>query len=450
MKSIAGIVLDPLEAGDSPGVLTPDEASTAAAAPERLVQSSLYSIFDQGVVSGTNFLTTLVIARSCSQEELGVYSLAWTVILFLAAVQGNLITVPYTMYCHRRTGPSLATYAGSTFLHQLSTSVLAVTCFFVLDVILAAGFGPERLRPAAFVLMGVIPFILLREYARRFPFAHLALTTAVVVDVVVAVVQLAALLALRWFGMLSAAAVYGVMGASCALAAACWWLLDDQPMQFSRERYFADWRRNWSFGRWAMLSQLTGLGFYILPWMLTAVHNEAQTGELAACTTLVGLSNLFVMGLNNLLMPKAARAYADRGPHALCGVLRKTLLFAALVLGSLCILFFFTGNYLGGILFGKEYADTGLVIAVLSLATLVDALGLIASTGLWAMDRPSYTIIGDVAQLAATLGMAVWLVFPLGALGIALALVVGRTAGAAVRWATLWWSMGIKHCEASV
>jgi hypothetical protein len=42
------------------------------------------------------------------------------------------------------------------------------------------------------------------------------------------------------------------------------------------------------------------------------------------------------------------------------------------------------------------------------------------------------------------------LVFPLGAMGIAIALVVGRTAGAAVRWITLWSSMGIEHCKANM
>jgi len=299
-------------------------------------------------------------------------------------------------------------------------------------------------RPGCFCASS--PFILLRDYARRFTFAHLALKTAVVIDVVVAVLQVETLLLLRRLGWLSAAAAYGAMGAACAVACLCWWLLDHQPMRFSRVRFFADWRRNWSFGKWALMSQLTGLGFYTLPWILASVRGEAETGELAACTALVGLSNLFVMGLNNYLMPKAARAFSVRGARGFCGVLRMATLCAAVVLGGLCLGVYFAGNGLAGIMFGTEYADTGPLLTVLALAALTDALGLIASTGLWAMDRPAASIVGDLTQLAVTLAVALWLVYPCGAMGIALAMVAGRSSGAAVRWFTIFAIMGFARC----
>lgn len=448
MNSIPDIVLDRCEPGEATAPLMPGVvASLIGNVSQRIARSGMLSLFDQGVVSGTNFLTMLILARSCSQDELGVYSLAWTVVLFLAAAQGNLITVPYTMYCHRQSDAALAEYAGSTLAHQLLNSAAAVACFLGLNVLLSLGLGPAGLRPAAWVLLGVIPFVLLREYARRFTFAHLALTTAIALDVVVAVLQLGMLLALRRLGLLSAAAAYGAMGAACAVACLCWWLLDRQPMRFSKTRLLADWKRNWSFGKWALLSQLTGLVFYMLPWLLAAVHGEGATGELAACVTLVGLSNLFVRGLNNLLMPKAARAFGQRGPHGLYRVLRKATLCAAVVLGGLCLAVYFVGNLLAGMLYGPEYADTGSLVTMLALATLCDAMGLLASTGLWAMDRPGLGIVGDVAQLVVTLAVALWLVFPMGAMGIAIALVAGRTTGAAVRWLTLQVLMGFPQCE---
>jgi O-antigen/teichoic acid export membrane protein len=392
-------------------------------------------------------LTTLILARTTSQAEVGVFALAWTIVLFLGAVQGNLITVPYTIYCHRHQRDTLAEYAGSTLIHQFVTSLAAVACFLGLGVLLASGLGPAGLQPSIWALVGVIPFLLLREYARRFAFAHLALTTAVVVDIVVAVLQLVSLVVLRQLGLLTAATAYAAIGMACAVACLCWWLIDRQPMQFTSARFAVDWRSNWSFGKWAFLSQLAGLAFYILPWMLAAVHGEANTGELAACTTLVGLANLFVMGVNNFLMPKTARAFADGGPYALSGVLRKVMPYLCGVLGGLCVLFYFAGGFLAGSLYGREYADTGPLVAMLSLGVFADALGLTASTGLWAMDRPGIGIIGDLVQLFSTLGIAAWLVSPWGPMGIAVAIFLGRMAGAVVRWSTLWILMGNQHSE---
>jgi O-antigen/teichoic acid export membrane protein len=448
MKSIFVIAWGQSGADEaSPPLAVPAAESVLHDATGPMIWPGVFSVLDQAIVSGANFLTTLILARTCAQEELGVYSLAWTVVLFLAAVQGNLITVPYTMYCHRHSGEALADYAGSTLAHQLMTSLAAMLCFLGLAVVLALGFGPAQLQPAVWVLLGVIPFVLLREYARRFTLAHLALGIAITIDGVVALLQIGTLLVLRQFDLLSAAAVYASFGAACAVASVCWWLLDAQPMRFSGVRFAADWWRNWSFGRWAMLSQLTGLAFYALPWILTAVHGVAPAGELAACGTLVGLSNLFVMGLNNFLMPKAARAFSHQGSLGLSRVLRKATLASVVVLGSLCVAMFFAGGWVAGVVFGGEYADTGSLIALLSLATFADALGLTASTGLWAMDRPAANLIGDLLQLFVTLGTALWLVYSMSTMGIAIALVVGRTTGAGVRWLTLGILLALATCE---
>ena len=41
------------------------------------------SVLDQGVVSGTRFLTTVLIGRACAPEELGLYSLGFSVVLIV-------------------------------------------------------------------------------------------------------------------------------------------------------------------------------------------------------------------------------------------------------------------------------------------------------------------------------------------------------------------------------
>ncbi len=410
----------------------------------------IVSILDQAVVSATNFATTLIIARLCSKADVGVYYLAWTLILFIVAAQANLISVPYTVYCRRREGQSLASYSGSMLVHQLLTSVLAVLCLCGMAIFFSMGFGPQAMGSLGWVLICAAPFILLREYARRFLFAHLKLTTAAVMDVCVSCVQLASLLMLGSFNLLTVPAVYAVMGGASALALAIWLATNRQPIRFQVNRFGPDWRENWNFGKWAMAGQLTGLAFYILPWLLTMAHGEADTGMFAAGNTLVGLANLFVIGLCNFLTPKSAQAFAREGPAGLGRVLRKATVIFSVSLGLFCLIAVFFGNYLGLIVFGAKYQGAGPLIAVLSVATLVDALGLTANSGLWAIDRPAANFPADIAQLIVTLGTALWLVFPLGPLGIAIAMVLGRTTGAALRWITLRGLMDMSPCQADV
>ncbi|MGA2797336.1 MAG: hypothetical protein ABSE63_07160 [Thermoguttaceae bacterium] len=429
---------------------------TQGSAPGRLsfvgagVRLGMASIFDQAVVSATNFATTLIIARLCTKADVGIYYLAWTLVLFIVAAQGNLISIPYTIYCRRREGSSLASYSGSMLVHQFFTSALAMICLLGMTIFFSLGFGPPAMRSVGWVLICAAPFILLREFVRRFLYAHLKLTAAIVMDVSVSCAQLASLLLLGYFNMLTVPVVYTVMGGSSALSMAIWLLSNRQPIRFQPHRFVIDWRDNWKFGKWAFAGQLTALAFFILPWLLTMAHGEADTGMFAASNTLVGLANLFVIGLCNFLTPKSAQAFAREGSEGLSRVLRKATIVFITSLGLFCLIAAFIGNYLALIVYGAKYHGAGPIIAVLSVATLVDALGLTANNGLWAIDRPGANFPADIVQLIVTLGMALWFVYPMGPLGIAIAMVLGRTAGALLRWITLWGLMDTARCQANV
>ena len=70
----------------------------------------MLAVVDQGVVSGTSFLTSVIIGRLGSQEDLGVYSLSLSLVMLLRGVQGELVCSPYTVYCNRHEGAALPSY----------------------------------------------------------------------------------------------------------------------------------------------------------------------------------------------------------------------------------------------------------------------------------------------------------------------------------------------------
>ena len=83
------------------------------------VRQGMTTIADQGVVSMTNFLTGVIVARSCSRAELGLYSLGFGVVLLLTSAQTYLISVPYNVYCMRVPEGERGAYTGSTLAHQM-------------------------------------------------------------------------------------------------------------------------------------------------------------------------------------------------------------------------------------------------------------------------------------------------------------------------------------------
>src|SRR6185369_2985824 len=151
-----------------------------------LVRSGSLAIADQAVVSGTNFATSILLGWS-GKTELGIYYLALSLLVFLRGIQEQLITAPYLVYAHRRSGTAAEVYAGSSLLHHLALGVLSS---ILVGGLLLAGIGPPEMKSIWILLLGIAPLYLLRDFARQMLFAQLNLRMALALDVLVAAIQL--------------------------------------------------------------------------------------------------------------------------------------------------------------------------------------------------------------------------------------------------------------------
>jgi O-antigen/teichoic acid export membrane protein len=395
-----------------------------------LKKSSL-SVIDQGVVSGTSFATSVLLGRFATQEDLGVYYLALSVVYFARGVQEQLVSAPYMIYCGRKEGRELAEYAGSSLIHQC---VMMGATAGVLLVALMAGVLPGPVATAFWLLVLAAPLMLMREFARQMSFAHLDLARATALDVTAAGLQFFALLGLALCGRMSVMNTLAVLALSSGMATIGWLATSRQGMLARAAATVRDWFHNWQFARWALASQLLAATTpYVMPWVIAVTHGEAQTGLLGACSTLVGLSNTFLQGLCNFLSPRAAQAFSRGGVAELRGVLVKTALLFAATLGSLAVAAFFLGEQVAMLVYGPQFVGAGPIISVLSLSVLANSIGVVAGNGLWAIERPSANFVADLCSLVVVVVTATVLVPLWGPLGAASATLAGTATDAVVR-----------------
>ncbi len=435
MTSISSLTI-----GETPEAIRPLErkiglvsSMTAMVGPG--TRKGMLSLVDQAVISATSFITTIIVARASSREELGVYYLILTLVFLARGIQMQVIFAPYIVYCHRRTGDASATYAGSVLMHQCGMLLIVTVGLLGVAGIMGLGTASAALSRVVWVLIGALPFLLLREFNRNFSLAHLQLGEVMVVDAAVSILQLGCLGLLWHFRAISVPAVFGVIGGVCAAACLGWFLSQKHPWRFERAQIAADWRGNWSFARWALAGHVVGSTTpHVMPWILTAVHGEASVALLGACGTLVGLPNVFVMGLSNLLGPKAARAFTEQGKAGLCRVLQKATVAFTLCAGGFCLLSLVAGDRLVMFVYGNRYGGGGPVLTVLALSVFAISMGIVAGSGLWAMDRPRTTFITDLCGLVVTFAAGAFCIPPFGALGAAIAITTGIGVSAAMKW----------------
>jgi O-antigen/teichoic acid export membrane protein len=404
-------------------------------AGDAMFRKSVLSIADQAVVSATSFAITVVLGRLCGKPEVGLYYLALQVVFFARGVQEQVIASPYLVYNARKRGNEAARYAGSSLLHELT--LLAVVAGSLASIAAWRNLSPE-LTELFWLLAAAAPLLLLREFIRQIAFAQLRVTEALAVDCGVAILQLGAVAAAAYAGVLSTPLTYTLMAIGCGIAVVAWLVRRGGTFAAAPQAAWSDWLHNWKFGRWALASQLLGQTMPLaFPWIVAGTHGEAAAGSLGVGTTLIGFANMYVLGLSNFICPRAAQAYAGGGTRELTSVLKHAVAMHLAVLVPFALAMFVAGPTLMAWIYGPDFADAGTLMAILAVGAIANSLGIVAGNGLWAMELPSANFKADACAMVTWLVSTVVLVPSHGALGAAIASITGTAVGAVVRGSVL-------------
>jgi len=398
-------------------------------------RKGVLALVDQAVFSGSNFLTTVVIGRFCGLDQLGVYSLAFAVLVFLAVIHESLIWTPYTIYSHRLKRDEQPEYAGTVLIMQGLFTLAGICVVVTMASALSAGIGPVGLAPVMWVLAAAAPCYLLRELIRRLLLARLEVTKVLGIDILVAVVQFGGFITLYWLGGLSAATACGAVGIACLVISVGWLATTARRLVIRPRNVGSHLRRHWSFGRWICASQMADSAHnYALHWLLAVALGTAATGVFAACSSLVLIFNPLILGIGSVLVPRAAQVYADGGNSEVRRVVWKTTAFLAAAMAVICFGLAIFGDTALELLYdGQEYAGHGLIITLLAVATLAGTFSFAADHGLWVIERPDINFIVRAGGLATTLTVAFLLVGTWGVAGVAIARLLGMSVASAAQ-----------------
>jgi O-antigen/teichoic acid export membrane protein len=387
------------------------------------------TLVDQSIISGTSVLVGIIIGRTCGKEQLGLYILGTSIIGLIIIAQDSIIWSPYAVFSPRLSGTAHSLYAGSTFLHQIALSGLAMMVLAGVGVFLSGAVAGGGLGSVVWTLLAVGSAITFREYIRRICFAHLQMKASLLIDGGVAFVLLSGLGLLVYLGKLSASRAFAVIGGGCALAGLVWVLWAWKTMAFSLKQALQDLRHNLAFGRWILGANFAVfLSNQLSLWFLTWFHGVAAVGTFAACQGIVALANPFLAGSGLFLKVKTAHVLAQGGIDKLRGLVIRSTLVIALGMSLFSMVVFIAGDHLVSLVYGPEYAGHRVILATLALRSLADALEHGIYYGLLAMEKPDLLFKINLLRVGIMLTIGYWLVKAMGPLGAAAGLLISDLA----------------------
>jgi O-antigen/teichoic acid export membrane protein len=393
---------------------------------------------DQGVVSGTSFLSVLLIARWSGASELGVYALGSSLVFSLVACQDSLILEPYLIQRYYPQGTPAERASASFVLSLLFSAVSGLALVAAALACRRSGSGSEIVT-MLWAISAVSPFALTRNFARRFYFAGLEFGSALVLDATIAVIQLASFQWLGANGRLSAVNAFVALGATYAIVAAGWLVCMKKILAVQLSYLRSVLQQTWALGKWLLAGQLTLQATGNLTyWLSMSLLGATVTGVLAACMSVVGFVNPLLHGLRNAMMPKLVLAWKNGGGPSLWEEAVHNAKLIASLMGPTSLGVAVAGEPIMRILYhGSEFAGHRHTLTVLALASVVASLGVPASAALATMVRPRAIVAVSTAGAFVDVALVWGLMTEWGLAGAAYGLLGGNVFGAVARWLAL-------------
>ena len=331
------------------------------------------SLFDQGVISISNFLATVYLLRETSATEVGIYAVGFSIMRFVRAVQEGLIVQPVNTFGASMEEKDFKRYLGSTLLSQLGLTSVVSGGALILGWLLTE-MGNDTAGPALFNLWFVLITWPLGEFIRRAFYTRGDVHLAAGLSTISNVVRFGAMIWMSSQGTLSGSMGMTAIGWGAAAGLLFGALGTGQYFTFRLkwEEIRSTWLENWKFGKWmlgALLANFVALEVY--PVVVTGMISFAATGVYRALENLVAAVHVILRAMDTFITPYTAKAYASSGSKHIYRIVRR-----AYLLGGIPIILILVGavvftDPLMELLYDETYANAHSGIIWLSLFYLL-------------------------------------------------------------------------------
>ena len=384
------------------------------------LRRGILSILDQGMVSVTSFVTLVLIGRWGGDEQLGIYSIVFTLLWLAASMPNALIWAPFTVRMPKLKVDEQKRLESSIAWHT------TVFCIFM--------FGPTLLTLAWMTnltpWLGLSSFVYvagmtLREHQRRVRMVHLDMAGLLLLDASVCFFQVASFALFYYWGGVNAISVmlsHGLLAGLPVIAI----FLRTGAHRIGISWAWSDWLTHWQSGRWlagAALVNAASEAFVRLA--IASVLGMQGLGQFTAAFSLPMVANPLVISLSNVLRVNMARdAINDSGKQWKQSFWKNQVgcaVLALLLFGMIAGL----GGFGAPITFGTKFDGLAIPILTICVGLAISMMCIPSEIALTSMGQTKILIWASIARFAVVLAIAWPAIHAFGIMGGGVVISVG-------------------------
>jgi O-antigen/teichoic acid export membrane protein len=410
----------------------------------KAAQEGYLAAVDQGVISLSNFLATILLARSASPTELGVYGVGFTALRLARSLQEGITIQPMNVIGAGMDEEEFRRYATGTSLLQIALAIIC-SMFVAAGGWILTATGNDVAGPTVFALWFVFLWWQLQEYIRRMMYTRGTVFNAVVNTILANIVRLALMVWWMQRGNLNGITSLDAIGwgSLAALVPGLWFTRRFWGRSWLSLRQ--TWQRNWDFGRWVLggtLANWVAVEFY--PVLTAGMISFAAAGAYRALQNLVAPIHLLLRAIDTFLTPRAARQFDQGGKIALVRTLRLTYMISGIpILSVLGIAMLFPAQILH-LLYGDTYVGYAGGVTLMAIFYILWFAYWPMQTALKAarFSRPIFN--ANLAAIVTMFTIGVWAIQRWGVFGTIAGQALNSLVVAVILWAA-WFKIKRKE-----
>jgi O-antigen/teichoic acid export membrane protein len=374
------------------------------------------ALADQGLVTGSNFLISVLLARWLTAGDYGAYAVAFAVYLLVIMLYQSLFLEPMAVFGASGYRPSLRSYFKSLFLLHIVVSLIIFVA-----VIIAAGIAFQEKASGSLggALAGIAiagPLVLMSWLVKRVFYIQLSPGLPAVAAFIYCAIVIGGLAVGHKYQLLSPFSALLLMGIA-ALASTIpllIYLKRKLPRPAKTVSVSETWSRHWQYGRWALgSSALQWVPNSIFYPIVSTVSGMAEAGQLRA---LMNFSTPIIQGysaLISLLLPYAARIHQQKGysgSSLLSRWISSAFLCGTVIYWSVLLLFREPAFHA---LYSGKYSEVTYLLPIVALGSVFWGAFVGPATVLRAMESPSSILVavGVASVISVSVGVPGTIVF---------------------------------------
>lgn len=346
--------------------------------------NSLFTIADQGLVSGSRLLIAVLVARALGVEEYGTYALLWTLVTFAAGVQ-----VPVAITPMMHLGVKIKLARGSESLASAALNVqkyysIALTPVVVIASLMFLNGRADVWYSTASVLFYIIAFNRL-EYFRRYLIAQAKSLQVLLID---SAVYVPSLTVVYWLSVSGAAGISiyllapGVFALLFSLFASKGYPSSDRLLH-NRARVRAILRR----AKPLLVGALSAFGAsHVFIYATAYFLGEAAVGGVSAIRNVIGPMAMLIIAVENITIRGATLAFRGGDIASRRYIFRLSLFWSAIFL-LIALALIIAPWQIVSLIYGEEFAAYAVYLQALALLPMFQLWNRIYAMGLVAREQ---------------------------------------------------------------